>query len=43
MALRDANETAVLNFYDDLVCRFGILDMIILDNVLAYSGNKIVE
>ena len=43
VALKDANESVVLNFYEDLVCRFGVLDSIILDNALAFAGNKILE
>ena len=42
-ALKDAYESVVLNFYEDLVCRFGVLDSIISDNALAFVGNKILE
>ena len=41
VALKDANESVVLNFYEDLVCRFGVLDLIILNNALAFARNKI--
>ena len=43
VAIKDANETTVLNFYEDLVCRFGVPDSIISDNALAFIGNKILE
>ena len=43
VALRDANESVVLSFYEDLVCRFGVLDSIVLDNALAFVGNRIAE
>ena len=43
VALKEANETAVLNFYEDLICRFGVPDSIILDNALAFIGNRIIE
>ena len=43
VALKDANKSVVLNFYEDLVCIFGVLDSMILDNALAFVGNKIVE
>lgn len=39
--LKEANESAVLNFYQDLVARFGIPDSIISDNALAFVGFKI--
>ena len=41
VALKDANASVLLNFYEDLVCRFGVPDSIILDNALAFAGNKI--
>ena len=37
IALKDENESVVLNFYEDLVCRFGVLDSIISDNALAFA------
>ena len=43
IALKDANESAILNFYEGLVCRFGVPNSIILDNSLAFVGNKISE
>lgn len=43
IALKDANESVLLNFYEDLVCRFGIPNSIILDNALVFVGNKISE
>ena len=41
VAFKDANASVVLNFYKDLVCRFGVPYSIILDNALAFAGNKI--
>ena len=41
--LKDANESAILGFYEDLVCRFGVPDFIISDNALAFVGNKIAK
>ena len=43
VSLKDANERVVLNFYEDLVCRFGVPDSIISDNALAFARNKNVE
>ena len=43
IALKDENESVVLSFYEDLVCRFGVPDSIISDNALAFIGNKITE
>ena len=43
VALKDANESVVLSFYEDLVCIFGAPDSIISDNALAFAGIKIVE
>ena len=43
IALKDANVSVVLNFYEDLVCRFGVPDSIISDNTLAFVRNKISE
>ena len=42
IALKDANESVVLNFYEDLVCMFGVLDSIISDNALAFADRKSV-
>ena len=43
ITLKTANETTVLNFYDDLVYKFGVLDSIIYDNALAFLDEKIIE
>lgn len=40
-ALKDANETSILNFYRDLVSRFGTPDSIIFDNALEFIGLKV--
>ncbi|XP_059066471.1 uncharacterized protein LOC131857772 [Cryptomeria japonica] len=40
VALNEANEGVVLNFYDELITRFGVLDSIISDNSLAFVGLK---
>ena len=42
-ALKDANETAVLNFYHDIVNRFGVPDSIISDNTLSFIGMKVTD
>lgn len=42
-ALKDANETAVLNFYDDIIHRFGIPDSIISDNALAFISLRVTK
>ena len=41
--LKDTNETTVLNFYDDIVNRFGVPDSIISDNVLSFIGMKVTD
>ena len=41
IALKKANESIALNFYEDIICRFGVLDSIILDNALAFTGLRI--
>ncbi|XP_059075365.1 uncharacterized protein LOC131875300 [Cryptomeria japonica] len=43
MALKEANETVVLNFYEDLIARFGVPESIISDNGLAFVGFKISD
>ncbi|XP_059068317.1 uncharacterized protein LOC131858866 [Cryptomeria japonica] len=43
VALKEASESVVLNFYEDLVTRFGTPDYIISDNALAFVGTKISE
>ena len=41
--LKDANETTVLSFYDDIANRFGVPDSIISDNALAFTGTKVTN
>ena len=41
--LKDINETTVLNFYDDIVNRFGVPDSIISDNTLSFIGMKVTD
>lgn len=36
LALIEANENFVLNFYDELATRFGVPKFIIVDNALAF-------
>lgn len=43
IALREANEFAVLNFYEDIITRFGVPESIISDNALAFVGSKVTE
>lgn len=43
MTLKEANETIILNFYDELITRFGVLESIVLDNVLAFVGSRISD
>ncbi|XP_059073794.1 uncharacterized protein LOC131874433 [Cryptomeria japonica] len=43
IALKDSNEHVVLNFYDDLVTRFGVPDSIISDNALAFLGLRVTD
>lgn len=43
VALKDTNETSILNFYQDLVSRFGTLDSIISNNALAFIGLRIYD
>ena len=43
VALKDSNESAVLNFYEDIVTRFGVPESIISDNALAFVGFKITD
>lgn len=41
MALKEANESVVLNFYDDLVTRFGVPESTISDNSLVCVGLRV--
>ena len=41
--LKEANEAIILNFYDDLICRFGVADSIIFDNALEFVGARITK
>lgn len=43
VALKEANESAVLSFYDDIIHRFGIPDSIVSDNALAFTSLKVSE
>lgn len=43
LSLKDSNETSVLNFYQDIVPRFGVPDSIIFDNALDFVDVKILE
>lgn len=43
VALRDSNEHVMINLYDDLVTRFGVLKSIILDNSLAFVGLRVTD
>lgn len=41
--LKEANETTILNFYDDIVNRFGVPNSIIPDNALSFIGLKVTN
>lgn len=43
VTLKEANKSAVLNFYEDIVARFGTPESIISDNALAFVGTRITE
>lgn len=43
MALKEANQSVVLKFYDDLITRFSVLESIILDNALAFVGMRVSD
>ncbi|XP_059070567.1 uncharacterized protein LOC131860204 [Cryptomeria japonica] len=43
MPFREANETSILNFYQDLVSRFGTPDSIISDNALDFIGLRVSD
>jgi len=43
VALKESNESVVLNFYCDLVSRFGVPESIISDNALAFVGLRIID
>ncbi|XP_057841606.2 uncharacterized protein LOC131051215 [Cryptomeria japonica] len=43
VTLKEANENLVMNFYQDLVSRFGTPDAIISDNALAFIGLKVSD
>lgn len=43
VTLKEANDTFVLNFYQDLVSRFGTLDSIVSENGLAFIGLGIYD
>ncbi|KAH9293759.1 hypothetical protein KI387_041035, partial [Taxus chinensis] len=41
VALKEANESSILDFYEGIVTRFGVPATIISDNALAFIGSKI--
>ena len=43
VVLKKENETTFLNFYDDIVNRFGVPDSIISDNALAFIRFKVTD
>ncbi|KAH9296662.1 hypothetical protein KI387_044242 [Taxus chinensis] len=43
VALKEANESNILDFYEGIVTRFGVSATIISDNALAFIGSKITE
>lgn len=43
VALKEANETSVLNFYQDIISRFGTPDSIVSNNAMAFLGARILE
>ncbi|KAH9301220.1 hypothetical protein KI387_012803, partial [Taxus chinensis] len=43
VALKQANESSILDFYEGIATRFGILATIISDNTLAFIGSKVTE
>ncbi|KAH9308369.1 hypothetical protein KI387_036280, partial [Taxus chinensis] len=43
VALKEANESSILDFYEGIVTRFGIPATIISDNALAFIGSKVTE
>lgn len=43
MTLKESNEIIVLNFYEELITRFGVPESIVLDNALAFVGSKISD
>lgn len=43
VALNEANEIVVYNFYEDLIIRFGVPESIILNNALAFVETQITN
>lgn len=43
VALKEANENFVLNFYDELATKFGFPEFVISDKALAFVGARVVE
>ncbi|XP_059073193.1 uncharacterized protein LOC131874008 [Cryptomeria japonica] len=41
VALKEANESSVLNFYEDIVTKVGVPESIISNNVLAFVGLRV--
>ncbi|XP_059073533.1 uncharacterized protein LOC131874261 [Cryptomeria japonica] len=41
VALKEASETTILNFYDELITRFGVPESKVLDNALSFVGSRI--
>lgn len=39
VTLKEANEIVVLNFYEELITRFGVRESIVSDNALAFVGS----
>lgn len=43
VALKEAIESSVLNFYEDIVTKFGVLDSIISNNALPFVGLRVID
>lgn len=43
VAIKEANETTSLNFYEELIAKFGVLESIVSDNALTFIGTRISD
>jgi len=43
VALKEANESSIIDFYEGIVTRFCIPATIVLDNTLAFMGSKVTK
>lgn len=43
VSLKEANESSIMSFYEDIVTRFGVPDSIISNNTLVFVGLRVTD